>query len=192
MFASWRRQVRMPFVFAVKASRYLTHMKRLRDPDEPLARLFERASALGRALGPVLYQLPPGFECDVDRLARFLAALPASAQHVFEFRHPSWYSDAIFQCLERHGAALCLHDMPGSTITGPQVGPFVYVRLHGASGRYHGSYTDDALQEWAQRIDAASRSVKDVYVYLNNDPEAMAVRNALTLRSAMGGEGPER
>src|SRR6188508_1157145 len=185
MFASWRRQVRMPFVFAVKASRYLTHMKRLRDPDEPIARLFQRASALGLTLGPVLYQLPPGFERDIDRLARFLAALPAAVQHVFEFRHRSWYSDAIFRCLEQHGAALCLHDMSGSAITEPQVGPFVYVRLHGASGRYQGSYTDDALQEWGRTIDAASRGKKDVYVYLNNDHGAMAVRNAMTLRSVM-------
>jgi uncharacterized protein YecE (DUF72 family) len=133
----------------------------------------------------ILYQLPPGFERDVDRLARFLAALPPSVQHVFEFRHRSWYSDATFRCLERHGAALCLHDMAGSAITEPLVGPFVYVRLHGANGRYHGSYTDDALQAWGRRIDAASRSKKDVYVYFNNDPGATSVRNAMTLRSVM-------
>jgi uncharacterized protein YecE (DUF72 family) len=185
VFDSWRRQVPTSFVFAVKASRYLTHMKRLRDPSEPIGRLFERASALGPTLGPVLYQLPASVERDIERLDRFLEALPVSKRHVFEFRHPSWYTDATFTCLERHGAALCLHDMAGSAIAEPQVGPFVYVRFHGASGRYHGSYANDALERCSRRIAAAARNGRDVFVYFNNDVDASAVRNAMTLRAAL-------
>ena len=181
-FATWRAQVQPGFLFAVKASRFLTHMKRLRDPQEPIERLFSRVEPLGPHLGPVLYQLPGNLQFDLPLLDSFLRRLPPGIQHVVEFRHPSWYVDATFDCLERNGASLCLHDKEGSEIREPFVGRCVYVRFHGTSGRYHGSYSDATLAEWAQRLVAQRRDGVDVYAYFNNDPDAIAVQNAETLQ----------
>lgn len=188
-FAAWRAGTPPRFLIAVKASRFLTHMKRLRDPEEPLERLFSRVAALGPRLGPVLYQLPGQFHADAARLEDFLRALPRRLtprgrrlQHVVEFRHPSWYTRAIFDLLERHDVALCLHDKAGSAIDHPWIGPFSYVRFHGTSGNYHGSYTDTQLRGWARRLAAESKVGRDVYAYFNNDPDATATRNAITLR----------
>ena len=182
VFDRWQHQVGNQFIFAVKASRYLTHMKRLREPHEAVARLFDRVSALGPKLGPVLYQLPPNFHIDIARLHQFLAILPDGVRHVFEFRDPSWYTDATFACLEKHSVSLCLHDMAGSAIAEPRVGPCLYLRFHGTAGRYQGGYTDAVLRQWADAILGAANDGQDVYAYFNNDPEAEAVRNAVALR----------
>jgi uncharacterized protein YecE (DUF72 family) len=189
-FAMWHEKVPKDFLFAVKASRFLTHMKRLREPEEPLARLFARASALGRRLGPVLYQLPGNFTIDLDRLDAFLDALPrrsggARIRHVVEFRHPSWYVAETYSLLTRRGVALCLHDKEGSKIDEPIGGPFVYVRFHGTSGRYHGRYNRHSLNRWAHRLAEQLQEGRPVFAYFNNDPGAAAVDNALTLRSAI-------
>jgi uncharacterized protein YecE (DUF72 family) len=191
-FAGWREQTPEGFVMAIKASRYLTHLKRLLEPDEPVARLFEHAAGLGPRLGPVLYQLPSSLTAHPQRLARLLATLPRQLdlddggvvplQHVFEFRHPSWYGTDTFALLQEHGAALCLHDMAGSAIDGPTVGPFTYVRFHGAAGKYLGSYRDDVLAGWARRLAAEWRHGRDVYAYFNNDPDAVATTDARRLR----------
>ena len=186
-FAAWRRQTPASFLITVKASRFLTHMKRLRDPEEPLDRLFSRTDALGSRLGPVLYQLPGNFTRDLERLDGFLARLPRTrggrrVRHVVEFRHPSWYVDDTFQLLERRRVALCLHDKHGSQIDDPLVGPFVYVRFHGTSGRYHGSYSDAFLDRWAGRLAGQYQSGRLVFAYFNNDPDAVATFNARTLR----------
>jgi uncharacterized protein YecE (DUF72 family) len=190
-FAGWRQQTPASFVMAVKASRFLTHMKRLRDPEEPLERLFARARELGPRLGPVLYQLPANVHLDLSRLETFLRALPLRPvkrsrhllRHVIEFRHPSWYVADTYQLLEAHGVALCLHDKAGSAIASPAIGPFVYVRFHGTNGHYHGSYDMAALTSWACRLTELWRDGRNVYAYFNNDPEAIATRNARTLRS---------
>ncbi|MFN2447115.1 MAG: DUF72 domain-containing protein [Vicinamibacterales bacterium] len=189
-FAAWRTRVPKDFLVAVKASRFLTHMKRLRDPSEPLARLFSRASALGRQLGPVLYQLPGDFPLDLARLDAFLQALPRTShrrriQHVMEFRHPSWYVSDTFELLNDRDVALCLHDKRGSAIASPFIGPFVYVRFHGTSGDYHGSYSQRDLTQWAHRLAEQSQNGRQVFAYFNNDPDALAVANARTLRSAL-------
>ena len=187
-FSAWRAQVPTGFLFAVKASRFLTHMKRLREPHEPIERLFSRVQALGPCLGPVLYQLPGNFHIDLPLLEAFLRVLPQRIQHVFEFRHRSWYVDATFECLERHGMALCLHDKEGSEIREPFIGRFVYVRFHGTSGRYHGSYNNRTLADWATRLVARWRDGFDVYAYFNNDPNADAVANAETLKQFTAAE----
>ena len=189
-FACWRRQTPPGFTVAVKASRFLTHIKRLKDPDEPIDRLFSRAKSLGPRLGPVLYQLPPNFfrnDVNVGRLELFLRALPQRIRrrvmsHVFEFRHPSWYVDETFALLERHNATLCLHDKRDSAIFEPFVGPIVYVRFHGTSGHYAGSYPDARLERWAVRLAEQWTSGRQVYAYFNNDPDAIATENAQTLR----------
>jgi uncharacterized protein YecE (DUF72 family) len=181
-FANWAERATSRFVFAVKASRFLTHMKKLKDPEEPVERFFSRARALGAHLGPVLYQLPPGWKLDRDRLEQFLQVLPRDVRHVLEFREPSWYADDVYALMERHKVALCLHDMPGSATGRMRVGPFVYVRFHGASGRYDGSYPDHRLSEWADWLHAQLLTGADVYAYFNNDVGGHAPRNAVTLR----------
>jgi uncharacterized protein YecE (DUF72 family) len=190
-FAAWREQTPAGFLAAVKASRYLTHLKQLRDPEAPVQRLLESATALGPRLGPILYQLPDRIRHDLPRLDRFLAALPAAwpvggrsrrLRHVIEFRDPSWYADDVFERLAARGVAICLHDKLGSAFAGPAVGPFTYVRFHGTSGAYHGSYGDAALDGWADRLAADWREGREVYAYFNNDPDAIATMNARTLR----------
>ena len=185
-FASWRTQVPSAFLYAVKASRFLTHMKRLLDPEDPLQRLFSSVSGLARRLGPVLYQLPPTLAIDLPRLDRFLRALPRTSSgtrlHVVEFRHPSWYMTDTFELLTRRRVSLCLHDKLGSELEKPFVGPFVYVRFHGTSGRYHGSYSRRHLDRWANVLAEQTQQGKRVFAYFNNDPEAVATTNALTLR----------
>jgi uncharacterized protein YecE (DUF72 family) len=186
-FASWARRAPMRFEFAVKASRFLTHMKKLRDPEEPIERLFSRMRGLGRHLGPVLYQLPPGWKVDVERFRGFLRLLPRAARHVVEFREPSWYSREICELLERRGVALCLHDMPGSASGRLRVGPFVYVRFHGAGSRYGGGYPAERLASWAGWLNEQRAAGADVYAYFNNDVGGHAPRDAVTLRRALDG-----
>jgi uncharacterized protein YecE (DUF72 family) len=183
-FDGWRRRAPAGFSFAVKASRYLTHVKRLSDPAEPLDRFWSRARRLGDRLGPVLYQLPPRWAPNEERLAAFLSAVPREHAQVVEFRDRRWYTPGTNALLEAAGVALCLHDMPESRIADP-VGPLVYVRFHGSGARYGGRYPDDALAEWAMRIRAWSAAGLPVWAYFNNDIGGHAVRDAARLREAV-------
>ena len=180
--AGWAGRTPRTFVFAVKASRYLTHVKRLRDLPAGLARLEERIAPLRDAdkLGPVLWQLPASFRRDDVRLAETLARLP-DGRHAFEFRHPSWFDDDVYALLREHRAALVVADRNGL----PEA-PWVdtagwwYVRLHhGRAGR-RGNYSPAELERWAERLRGRSG---DAYVYFNNDWEGFAPQNAATLRS---------
>ncbi len=184
-FVTWARRAPMGFEFAVKASRFLTHMKKLKDPQEPLDRLFSRMRGLGTHLGPVLYQLPPGLKPDVERLRTFLHLLPRGARHVLEFREPAWYTREISDLLEGAGVALCLHDMPGSATGRQRIGPFVYVRFHGADAKYAGTYSNERLARWAEWLAAERRTGTDVYAYFNNDVGGHAPRDAVTLRNML-------
>jgi uncharacterized protein YecE (DUF72 family) len=198
VFARWRRMAPAGFLFAVKASRFLTHLKRLSSPEEPLERLLTRAAALGPALGPVLYQLPPTLAKDLPRLEAFLAALTrvsrrigrrrrtlAPIRHVLEFRDPSWYDRDVFERLDAHGIACCVHDRAGSQAPWQDAGPFTYVRFHGASGHYAGEYGEAGLAPWLDRIAAAAQTGRSVYVYFNNDPDAAAPRDAARLKTML-------
>jgi uncharacterized protein YecE (DUF72 family) len=180
-FSAWRSRVPNYFLYAVKASRFLTHMKKLKEPNEPLKLLFSRLRRLGPALGPVLYQLPPRWPVNPERFEVFLRALPRGYRHVVEFREPSWHSPEVFALLDRYGAALCLHDMAGSGTGQLSVGPFVYARFHGTA-KYSGSYDDAALRRWAGWMKEQMRGGKDVFAYFNNDAEGHATRNARRLR----------
>jgi len=185
-FLTWRRRVPPGFLYAVKASRYLTHMKKLKDPDDPLDLFFSRARKLGPTLGPILYQLPPRWPVNLERLRLFLQALPKRRRHAIEFREPTWYNDEVFALLERYRVALCLHDMAGSA-TGPiEVGPFVYIRFHGPS-KYSGRYDDAALERWAEWLAARAEGGAPVYAYFNNDVGGHAPRDAVRLRDAIAG-----
>jgi uncharacterized protein YecE (DUF72 family) len=184
-FEKWRMQAPSNFLYAVKASRFLTHMKKLKDPDEPIHRFFERADELEPRLGPVLYQLPPNWSVDIHRFEKFLAALPRNRAHAVEFREPSWYDDRVFALLRDHDVALCLHDMQGSASERIVVGPFIYVRFHFGTSRYGGKYEDRRLDEWAAWLSARIRDGLSVFAYFNNDVGGHAPRDAVRLRSRL-------
>jgi uncharacterized protein YecE (DUF72 family) len=187
IFETWRARTPPSFLFAVKASRFLTHMKKLKDPEEPIARLFARASELRGKLGPVLYQLPGQMTKNIDRLAGFLDALPPRVKHTIEFRHPSWYDQEVMQLLRKHNVALCLHDMSGSVAPRLLTARFTYVRFHGAMRRYGGAYPQEQLEDWAEWLAANGHPA---FVYFNNDIGGHAPRDAARL-SALLGLGPQ-
>lgn len=184
-FSEWRDRVPDHFLYAVKASRYLTHIKRLKDPADPLHRFWSRARLLGPKLGPVLYQLPPHLKRNERRLFDFLEALPDHPLQVVEFRDPTWYTDETFRAMEAKGVAMCIHEHHESATPRETVGPFVYARFHGADGHYQGAYSDRALRDWAAWLAKEARSGKAIYAYFNNDTGAHAPRNAQTLRESL-------
>ncbi|MBA3746229.1 MAG: DUF72 domain-containing protein [Solirubrobacterales bacterium] len=186
----WARQTPPGFCFAIKSSRYLTHIKRLTDLDRGVQRLHEPLEPLGAAgrFGPMLWQLPPNFQRSDERLARALEALPPG-RHTFEFRHPSWFCNEVYELLRWHGVALTIADRPeivdfqSHAITAD----FTYVRFHyGHRGR-RGNYSQTELRGWAQRICEWGGSL-DVYAYFNNDWEVFAPRNAIALRRMIAAE----
>lgn len=187
-FDRWRLQAPPGFVYAVKASRFLTHMKKLKDPEGPLERTFDGVRHLGPRLGPVLYQLPPRWPVNVERLEHFLRALRTVGSppcQAIEFREPSWYVEPVFDLLRRHGVALCLHDMHGSATGKMVVGPFVYVRFHFGTQKYGGRYEDDRLEEWAEWLTERAMEGLHVFAYFNNDVGGHAPRDAVRLRSML-------
>ena len=174
-FNSWRRQLPENFVMTVKASRYITHRRRLREPKEPVARLWSAARGLGPALGPILFQLPPDLEIQPDRLHDLLNALPDSMRAAFEFRHRSWFVPEIFNMLDSAGAALVWADSPGIRLQLPLTAGWGYVRFH--RGRRAGAgYRRSKLVRWADRLVAARAT--NVFAYFNNDHGAAAVHDA--------------
>jgi uncharacterized protein YecE (DUF72 family) len=180
---AWARQAPPGFLYALKASRFLTHMKKLRDAEGPLALVLGRARRLGAHLGPILYQLPPHWHCDLPRLCAFLKLLPADLRHVFEFRDPSWYAPAVRDALAEHGACFCIHDLRGQDCPPWLTGPAVYLRFHGPSAAaYAGRYSRDQLRRWAGRIAEYAGAGRDVFAYFNNDAAGHAVANAAELR----------
>jgi uncharacterized protein YecE (DUF72 family) len=185
-FEKWRAETPEDFVFAVKANRYITHIKRLADPAEPMSRFWEAATALGPKLGPVLVQLPPRFAIDLERLEAFLAVLPRDIRAAFEFRDRSWDTDEVRGMLDDAGAAWVLADRPGWRVPMHVTGGWSYVRFH--QGR-PGSpwYPRDKLRRWANRL--AELPVHDLFVYFNNDPEGAAVADARTLESLLAERG---
>jgi uncharacterized protein YecE (DUF72 family) len=182
-FDAWREQAPPGFCYAVKANRFLTQAKKLNECEEPLERMMAPFRHLGPTLGPVLYQLPPRFKVNLERLESFLRIVPRDVTNVFEFREPSWYCDAVFALLERHGASFCAHDMPGSASPRVAVGPAAYLRFHGGLSKYYGRYPDERLLDWADWIAEQARSGRTVWAYFNNDPEAHAIHDAQTLRA---------
>jgi uncharacterized protein YecE (DUF72 family) len=181
--AGWVDQVPADFLFAVKASRYLTHMKRLREIADGVARFWEPLEPLrrGHRLGPVLWQLPENFERDDDVLAAALRVLPP-AQHCFEFRHPSWFAAGVRELLAEHGASLAIGDDKRRPLPAVKpAGEIAYLRLHYGSRGRDGNYSDTELGGWRRRI-AGWRSRRQVFVYLNNDWRGFAPANARELR----------
>ncbi|MFI6785903.1 DUF72 domain-containing protein [Nonomuraea sp. NPDC050383] len=176
-FAGWRERTPDGFVMAVKASRFLTHIKRLADPEEPVQRLMTAASQLKEKLGPVLLQLPPTLKADPERLDRCLACFPCGVRVAVECRHESWWTPEVRDLLQARGAALCWADRLGRPVAPLwRTAPWGYVRLHEGRATPRPSYGDTSLRTWAGRVRDAGW--QDAYVYFNNDPGGAAVRNA--------------
>jgi uncharacterized protein YecE (DUF72 family) len=182
----WKQAVPDDFVFAVKASRYITHMKRLKEPETSTEKFFAQVAHLGRKLGPILFQLPPRWNADPERLDAFLAALPRRRRYAFEMRDPSWFDDRVNKVLEKHHAAFCIYDFDRRQSPRTVTAGFVYVRLHGPDGKYAGTYSDEALADWARAFAAWDRAGKDVYCYFDNDQAGYAAKDALRLKQLTG------
>jgi uncharacterized protein YecE (DUF72 family) len=182
-FDKWRDQAPPGFRYAVKANRFLTQAKKLKDCEEPLARMLPLFGRLGPTLGPILYQLPPRFSLNLERLESFLALLPRDLIHVFEFRDKSWYVPETLALLDRFGASFCVHDMAGSASERLAVGPIAYVRFHGGEGKYWGRYSDQRLLAWSDWMVAEADGGRDVWAYFNNDIDAHAIHDAQTLKA---------
>jgi uncharacterized protein YecE (DUF72 family) len=183
---TWRDTVEPHFVFSVKASRYITHMKKLKDPQEPVRRFLDRIATLGDRLGPILFQLPPRWHFDRQRLRSFLQALPSGFRYTFELRDPSWLNEQAYDILAEHGAALCIYDLRGHVSPKEITADFVYVRLHGPYGAYRGSYSAQDLAGWAGAFSTWASRGKEVFCYFDNDESGYAVQNALALQGMVG------
>jgi uncharacterized protein YecE (DUF72 family) len=187
----WREQTGDDFVFAWKASKFITHWKRLSDRSvNSLALLESRLALLSPKAGPVLFQLPPQFKVDADRLAGFLKLLPAKRRYSFEFRHPGWYEPRILRMLSDRNISLCLSDHHDAPAPWQRTADFVYVRGHGPGGRYKGNYPLATLSTWAERIRSWKAQGCDVYVYFDNDQKSAAPADALKLRGLLPSRVP--
>ena len=183
---AWAEQTPSDFVFAWKASKFITHWKRLSDRSRnSLALIEQRLKILGPKAGPVLFQLPPQFKKDHDRLASFLKLLPKRHRYAFEFRDPGWYGDDILSLLERHNVSLCLSDHEDAPAPWDLTADFVYVRGHGPNGDYRGSYSSKTLRQWARSALAWRKAGKLVFVYFDNDQKSVAPFDALRLRQLL-------
>ncbi|MDW7773900.1 MAG: DUF72 domain-containing protein [Desulfobulbaceae bacterium] len=179
--ASWREATPDDFVFTMKASRYLTHMKKLKDPEEPLAVFLARAAVLGKKLGVILFQLPPKWHCNIDRLRSFLDILPDGYRYAFEFRDQSWFSAAVYGALKEKNAAFCMYHLEGFMSPREVTADFVYVRLHGPGNAYKGRYGIESLTGWAGAFTAWQRQGREIFCYFDNDEKGYAAVNALEL-----------
>jgi uncharacterized protein YecE (DUF72 family) len=186
VFESWSKRTLEGFLFAVKASRLITHKKRLRDVKEELEWFFLNAEGLGDKRGPILFQTPPSLKADVSLLEEFLKLLPPGL-YAFEFRHGSWFQPSIYEVLKAFGATLCVADSPNFPRVKLILGDFLYLRLHGSLRLYSSLYTYEELREWASFIqEALDSGVRMIFCYFDNDYEAYAVRNALKLKELLG------
>ncbi len=186
---AWHDEAPPGFRFAVKANRFITHMKRFKDCEQPLERFLNGAERLKSYLGPILYQTHPQFRCDernVERLDGFLRLLPKRLDHVVEFRHASWFGDEGPQLLKKHGVGFCVQDMPGLKSPIVVTARHAYFRFHGIEKPYQGKYSDEALDDWAETL-RSLEDVDEVWAFFNNDEKAYATENALSLQAKLAG-----
>lgn len=184
---NWYDSTPPNFCFAVKGSRYLTHMKKLKDPKPGLAKFFSRINHLENKLGPILFQLPPGWKCNTARLESFLTALPKRHRYAFEFRDATWQNASIYELLRCFNAAFCIYELAGFQSAAEITADFTYVRLHGPlATAYQGSYNRHSLTDWARRLARWRNRLSDVYVYFDNDQNGFAALNALELKKMVG------
>jgi uncharacterized protein YecE (DUF72 family) len=191
VFVRWGEETPAGFCFALKASRFITHVKRLREPEGSAAEFLRRAAGLKGKIGPILFQMPPSGHANPARLNLLLEYLRRqtirpNVQVAFEFREPSWLAPETLAALEKANVALCLADWPALSVGGPMTADFVYIRRHGMAGLYAGSYSRAALRREADRIQGWLRDGRSVYIYFNNDAMGHAVANAVALKELLG------
>ena len=180
-YEKWRNSVPEDFIFSVKASRYITHIKKLYEAKESVEKFFDSAVELKSNLGPVLFQLPPGWKFDKDRLQNFLKDLPVKNRYTFEFRNDTWWNDETLGLLKDNNIAFCIYEL-GGTITPKEItADFVYIRLHGPGSKYQGDYDKKTLSEWANSFTGWKNDGKDIFCYFDNDQKGYAAKNALEL-----------
>lgn len=181
----WHDTTPAGFLFSVKASRYITHMKKLKEPQQSLSALLERVSCLEEKLGPLLFQLPPHWHYNGERISAFLDSLSKDFRYAFEFRDRSWINEECYELLAEHGAAFCIYEIDGFLSPREVTADFVYVRLHGPGGPYQGNYDSQTLAGWAGAFSTWSRQGKSIYCYFDNDEAGYAAQNAQTLQSML-------
>ena len=191
-FRGWADAAPKGFTFAVKASRFITHNLKLKNPRNAVDNILSRAEVMGKKLGPVLFQLPPKWKKNVERLEEFLTALPRHHRYVFEFREPSWHSEDVYGVLRKHNVAYCIHEIAGFHTELHITADFTYVRLHGPGrGKYEGSYSERQLQGWAEQVGRWSETLKAIYVYFDNDQAGYAAANASRFKEMVQGSQKE-
>ncbi|HUR64725.1 MAG TPA: DUF72 domain-containing protein [Chitinophagaceae bacterium] len=186
-FKNWSLVTGSHFQFAVKGSRYITHMKKLKVLKAEIDRFLKRIDKLGPKAGPVLFQLPPHWKVNEERLSQFLSRLSRRYHYVFEFRNNTWYDEKVYDLLRRNNCAFCIYELAGHLSPLVVTANFVYVRLHGPGDKYQGSYTITQLKKWAGHCKGWLKEGKDVYVYFDNDQAGYAAFNALKLREMTNG-----
>jgi uncharacterized protein YecE (DUF72 family) len=184
----WKKTVPQHFVFTLKGSRYITHMKKLKDPSKGVPPLIENALVLGEKLGPILFQLPPRWCINLERLDEFLQYLPHDLRYAFEFRDPSWFTDRTYEILAKQEAAFCIYHLAGNLSPKEVTTDFVYVRLHGAKEAYQGQYDGKTLSGWAGAFSSWARQGREIFCYFDNDQAGYAVQDALRLQKMVSKE----
>ncbi|MGQ9757181.1 MAG: DUF72 domain-containing protein [Actinomycetota bacterium] len=182
-FLAWKDAVPEGFLYTVKANRFITHVKRLREPEEALSNFFYNLDGLGEKTGPILFQLPPRWKADQDRLREFVRSLPPGRRYVFEFRDPSWFVPGIYRVLEEGGCALCAASSPTFPEARVETADFAFLRFHGGKVLYGSKYSVEELAEWAGYARRLLDKGLDVYAYFNNDAYGYAVSDALAFRA---------
>ncbi len=182
----WKDKVKKEFLFSVKASRFITHIKKLKNIREPLRLFLDRADLLKRKLGPILFQLPPSFKRDDKVLDGFFKKLPKGYDYVMEFRNESWFKKDVYEIMRKYKVAFCIASMPKLPVVSEITAPFSYIRMHGGTELYGSNYSRDELRKWASKVKRFLREGLNVYVYFNNDAHGYAVKNALELKKIIG------
>jgi len=181
VFKKWKNSVPDDFIFSVKGNRYITHMKKLNDPKNTLKDFIGNIKGLGNKTGPILFQLPPGWELNIERFSEFLKSLPKQFKFTFEFRNSSWWQPEVYRLLKQHNAAFCMYELGGVLSPKEITADFIYLRLHGPGNKYQGDYDHNTMSKWADLFTLWKSKVKEIYCYFDNDQNAYAVKNALEL-----------
>jgi len=184
-FKNWQVSVPAEFRYSVKVSRFITHIKRLKNAEEALGKFLSRSRLLEDKLEVLLYQLPPQMKINLETLEAFLTQTPQPLHQVFEFRNKTWMVDSTFELLKKYHAGFCIFDMPDFTSPIVSTTKFTYIRFHGSHGLYSSSYSEEELKSWTRKIKHLAKGLESVYIYFNNDAEAFAVQNAFTLRQLL-------
>ena len=181
----WRDTVPEEFIFTVKASRYLTHYKKLKDPQPTLSKFLSRVRVLEKKLAVILFQLPPRWSCNAERLKHFVAVLPKDYRYAFEFRDPSWFNEEIDEILAAQEMAFCIYELAGQLSPPKITTNLIYLRLHGPDGAYRGQYNLTTLSRWAGAFSTWTSQGKEIYCYFDNDEWGYAPQDALNLQGML-------